>query len=91
MARPEFDEVWGRIGDLAGEVFHTKRGLEFTYRIAGNTLTTTRTDFPLSRTDFERAYRLMPLPGPGEISEIVRGPAYIWAILHDVRVTGGAR
>lgn len=90
MAKPQFTEIWQRIAALAGDVFHTKSGLVFKYRVSGNVITTTRTKYSLSRTDFETAYRLVPLAGPGEINELVRGPAYIWAILHDVRVSRGA-
>jgi len=90
MAKPQFTETWNRITGLAGQVFHTKSGLEFTYRMSGNVVMTSRTKYQLSRANFETAYRLVPLPGPGEINELVRGPAYIWAILHDERVTAGA-
>lgn len=89
MTKPQFSEIWNRIVGLAGEVFHTKRGLEFTYRVSGNVVTTSRTQYQRSRADFETAYGMVPLPGPGEINELVRGPAYIWAVLHDERVARG--
>ncbi len=28
----------------------------------------------------------MPVEGPGRINDLVRGPAYIWAILNDNRI-----
>ena len=90
MPKPQFSEVWKRVETLAGEVCHTKSGLPFTYRVSGNVVTTSRTKHQLSRTDFETAFRLAPLSGPAEINELVRGPAYIWAILHDARISGGA-
>lgn len=89
MAKPQFGEVWNRIVGLAGTIFHTKTGLEFTFHVSGTILRTSRTDYDLSRADFETAYGMVPLSGPGEINEVVRGPAYVWAILHDTRVTKG--
>ena len=90
MTKPAFDAIWRRIAGLAGQVFHTKTGLEFTFELSGNVVTTSRTEYNLSRADFETAYSHVPLSGPAEINDLVRGPAYIWAILHDERVTGGA-
>ena len=37
MAKPEFQEVWSRIVDHEGQVFHQIRGAEFTYAVVGNT------------------------------------------------------
>jgi hypothetical protein len=82
----EFDLVWRRISELAGQVFRTKTNREFTYGIAGDALTTDRTNRCLPRGDFEKAHRLMPLSGPGQINSLVQGPAYVWAILDDERV-----
>jgi alpha-beta hydrolase superfamily lysophospholipase len=31
----------------------------------------------------------VPLDGPGLINHIARGPAYVWAVLHDPRITLG--
>jgi hypothetical protein len=87
MPKPSFDVVWSRIVSLAGQAFHTKSGLPFTYGVDGSILTTSRANQNLPRSEFEKAYLLAPLDGPGEISNLVRGPAYIWAILHDPRVT----
>jgi len=88
--RAPFEIVWSRIADLQGEQFTTITGLPFTFRIDGDALYPSRTDYRLSRHDFERAYALVPIRGPGTINNEVRGPAYIWAILHDERVSQGA-
>jgi hypothetical protein len=37
-------------------------------------------------SQFRLAFDRMPLSGPGEINRLVRGPAYIFAILTDRRV-----
>jgi hypothetical protein len=34
---------------------------------------------------------MLPINGPGEIGEIVRGPSYVWAILHDRRISEGKK
>ena len=89
MPKPPFEEIWRRILRHEGETFYTKTRLPFTYRIEGNVLIPDRTGYPLHRSNFEKAYALVPMDGPGEINQIVRGPAYVWAILHDPRISKG--
>jgi len=89
MSKPSISTVWERIAAHSGERFATKSGLPFTYSVKGGVLTTSRTDFGLSRADFEQALKMVPFDGPGRINELVRGPAYVWAILHDKRVRVG--
>jgi len=89
IARPSFAEVWARIGAHAGEPFTTIRGLAFTYRMDGNGFVPSRTDYRISQGEVEAAFRRVPLSGPGAISDL-RGPTYVWAILHDSRISGGA-
>ena len=81
-----FNEIWSRILKNEGEEFNTKRGLPFTYEIDGNHVIPNRTEYPLLKSEFKKAYNLMPTSGPGELSEIIRGPSYIWAILNDSRI-----
>ena len=90
MPEVPFEVVWGRIVKHQGEIFRTKTGLEFTYSIKGDYLYPSRTNYRISKADFMRVYDLLPVEGPGSISYIVRGPAYIWAILHDTRISLGA-
>lgn len=80
------NKVWNKIISFAGESFYTKSGLEFKYVVKGNTIIPDRTNYPLSKNEVKKAYELMPLKGPGEINNVVRGPAYIWAILNDERI-----
>jgi hypothetical protein len=86
--KPPIDAVWAKISALAGAEFATITGLPFTFTVTGDVLRTSRTKYSLGKSDFAKALALAPLDGPGEINALVRGPAYIWAILHDQRVRG---
>ena len=81
----EFDMVWERIESLQGETFRQIRGGEFTYGIDGTTLKPDRTNQNLRRSEFEKAFKFMPLKGTKEIQRL-RGPSYLYAILMDKRV-----
>lgn len=85
-ALPSIDEVWRRIEVEAGGTFHTKTGVPLTYSVAGARLVTDRSDYPLHISDFAKALELVPIERPGMINTLVRGPGYIWAILHDARI-----
>jgi hypothetical protein len=63
--------------------------LEFTYKIDGEGFYPSRTSYRISKTDFKKAYEMVPIDGPGVISEIVRGPTYIWGVLHHQRISLG--
>jgi hypothetical protein len=80
-----FDMMWQRILRYEGAEFKTKTGLPFTYRIDGSQLIPDRTGYPLHVSQFRLAYGQLPLRGPSEINNLVRGPAYIYAILTDAR------
>ncbi len=84
-----FESVWASICANEGQIFYTKTGLDFSYRIKDNTFYPSRTKYAIGKGDFEKAYRMVPIKGPGVINEIVRGPAYIWAVLHDSRISKG--
>lgn len=81
-----FETVWSKIKGLAGSPFETKMGRPFTYEIEGSAVLPSRTQYRIGRKDFETAYSRFPLEGPGDISNLVRGSAYVWAILHDRRI-----
>ena len=40
----------------------------------------------MPKSNIKKAYYKMPIKGPGEINNLVRGPAYIWVILNDSRI-----
>jgi hypothetical protein len=83
-----FDVAWQRIGAHAGQEFHTKTGLPFIYQVSGTSVVPDRTGYPLHVSNFRIAFDLLPLSGPGQINTLVRGPAYVYAILADRRITG---
>ena len=81
----DFDEAWRRIVEHAGQTFVTVRGIAFQYDVIGSTVVPRHTRYPLHRSQFEIAAARWPVAGPGELNRIVRGPAYIFAILGDAR------
>lgn len=83
----DFEAVWRGIRAATGQEFHTVRGLPFTYTLSGDHLRPSRTNVKLPKSHFKKAYGLMPLGGPGEINRLVMGPAYIFAILTDGRIS----
>ena len=87
---PDFDEVWERIRKHERAFFQTRLGVWFSYRLEGDVLLPSRTEFRIPRSDFALAYPLLPLPTPGKINRLVTGASYVYAILHDERISGGA-
>jgi hypothetical protein len=81
-----FDTVWQRIEAHAGQQFRTKTGLPFTYKFVESSVVPDRTGYPLHVSNFRAAFDLLPLRGPGQINSLVRGPAYVYAILADQRI-----
>ena len=82
----DIDMVWSRIKAHEGDEFETKTGKPFTYEISGNLFLPSRTKQNIPKSHFEKSLHEFPLDGPGAISNLVRGSAYIWAVLHDPRV-----
>ena len=83
---PSIDDLWVRLKSLQGRDFETKTGKPFTYEITGDVFYPSRTTYNISKAEFRKALALAPLDGPGAIRDTVRGPAYVWAVLHDKRV-----
>ena len=81
-----FDVIWKNNVNFAGEQFYTKTGLPFTYSIVDACVVPDRTNYPLAKSNFEKAMRVEDLKGPGQINNLVRGPAYVYAILTDERI-----
>lgn len=82
----KFDAAWRQIEAHAGKEFRTKTGLPFTYTVVGASVVPDRTGYPLHIGNFRTAFGMLPLSGPGEINSLVRGPAYVYAILTDRRI-----
>jgi hypothetical protein len=81
-----FDALWANIRAHAGQDFQTTTGLAFTYEAHEGYIKPSRANQNISRSDFEKAYELVPLRNPGQISKLVRGSAYVYAILTDPRI-----
>ena len=81
-----FGEIWNRIEIYEGDTFRQKLGGTFTYSIIGTPLNPSRTDYNIGKAEFEKAYQWVPLAGPGKMNNEIRGPSYVWAILHDSRI-----
>ncbi len=82
----KFEDVWRNIISHAGEEFYTKKNIAFRYKIINNYVVPDRTNYPLSKANFQKAAEFMPLEGPGQINNLVRGPSYVFAILSDKRI-----
>jgi hypothetical protein len=86
-----FDAVWQNILIHADQKFQTATGLSFTYQAHNSYIKPSRANQNISRSDFEKAYELCPLQGPGQIAKLVRGSAYVYAILTDSRINASIR
>lgn len=86
MKKVDIDVVWTRMKKHAGQEFQTRSGLPFIYRIEENQFVTTRTDYPLAKSEFAKALEYIPIQKPADIQQIVRGPSYIYAVLNDSRI-----
>ena len=88
MKQLSFATVWRRIVAHAGKKFWTKTGKEFTYTVFGNHLIPVHTTRNIPKKDFQSAYSKVPFAGPGVINRTHQGPAFIWGVLHDPRISG---
>ncbi len=88
MLKATIDDVWNRIKALEGHEFSTKTGKPFTFEIHGDIFHPSRTMYNVAKGDFRKAFELVPFDGPGVVNHVVRGPSYIWAVLHDKRIRG---
>jgi hypothetical protein len=84
------DIVWPRIATHAGEKFSLKTGRSLTYTVSGGHVHPDRAKHQqIPKSHFQSAPELVPLSGPGEISQLVRGSSYVYAILMDPRIRQG--
>ena len=81
--------MWHRIVASEGEEFTTATGLPFEYEIVGHAFHPSRTNYRIGKSEVRKAFELVPFEGPGVINALVRGPSYVWAILHDDRIRHG--
>jgi hypothetical protein len=73
----------------AGQTFRTKTGVPFTYELIGEAIRPDRTNYRIPLSDFCRALELVPFDRPEVINHIIQCPSYVWAIVHDRRISEG--
>ena len=86
---PNIDEIRRRIERHEGEEFHTITERPFTYEIRGEIFRSSRANRNIPGRDFEKALKIAPFDGPGDLNRMVQGPAYVRAVLHDPRIRQG--
>ena len=102
MEYNSFEAVWGKLCQLQGRKFKTKRGLPFTFAVKSGTAVWVQRDGKtvnqaLPKSNFEQVRRYMQEGLVHDIADInriakkrgesqVRGASYVWAILDDGRV-----
>lgn len=84
----DFEDIWNRIAKHEGEIFRTIKGLELKYKIIDNKIYHNRTKPPILKSDLKRIYEKFPIEKPSDIQGLVRGSAYVYAILSDERISG---
>jgi len=82
-----FDELWGHLRSLQGHVFHTLRGMPFSYIINGGVMRIDRKSNPITRATVELAYKTVSelhgaVPGPKALHCF--GASYIYAIFQEI-------
>lgn len=82
-----FSAVWEKIEAHAGDSFRQIRGGEFKYSIQSGHVVPDRTNHQLARSQFEKAFGLVPLENTTSVQHL-RGPSYLYAILMDSRIRG---
>jgi hypothetical protein len=79
--------VWERIQIQGGRLFHTVRGIPFSYESRRNYIMLQNTLRNIPRSDFAKAFPHLPLSSTAEAQSLgVQGPAYLYAILMDPRI-----
>ncbi len=85
-------KLWEKLREGEGRVYHTAKGLEFTYRIAGNELFVSRREKSITRATvnaaFRRAVELMAaegcVQGPKKLGTF--GASYLYPVFLDMGI-----
>ncbi len=69
----DFQKAWDNLIIHEGEVFKTVKGLEFTYKMVdeNNSFITNRGKIALTKNNFEKACKIMPVQGPSMMEKLV--------------------
>lgn len=84
----DFEEVWNRIRANKGAAFKTVRGLEFTYKLLGPWMVIDRTDYRIRKSNFQKAYEMLPVDGPESFGDEVTAKYLVHAVLTDSKIAG---
>ena len=76
----DFRQAWQRVGELAGETFHTSGGESFTYRFRKTYIVVSPGQHSIPRTNFEKVFRAMERDAMDGLPP-VQGQKFIAAIL----------
>ncbi|SFO29821.1 hypothetical protein SAMN04487831_11738 [Pseudobutyrivibrio sp. UC1225] len=85
----DVNRAWSNVIKHEGEKFYTTRGLEFTYEVSSEPdgFKASRTDYFLSRRNFEKAFSLLPIKDTKTLGDNgIRGQSYVYALLTDSRI-----
>lgn len=76
--------VWNNIKRHAGEVFHTKTGIEFSYHIRNDYIVLENTNRTIPRWQVEEALSIKSdkVTAYGKY----QGPSYLFSLIHDPRI-----
>ena len=85
----DFETVWERILDGERAFFRTHQGVLFTYRVHDGFVHPSHSDQAIPKHDFETVFPLLPVRPPQKIAKHVAAYPYVWAILHDGRISRG--
>ena len=80
-------QVWKNIKAHESETFYTVRRCEFAYQVNGNAIRVNRANQNLTYSNFEQAIEMWPVNDPRELSQTIRGSAYVYALLADARIS----
>ena len=83
------DLIWKRITAHEREFFKSHLDRWFTYRIEGERLLPSHSELEIPRSDFELALALCPIALPQKLARHVTDYEFVWAILHDERISQG--
>ena len=87
--KPSFDFVWQKIIENTGNQFVTKTKKTFTYKIENDCFIPLRPEKApknITKKLVKEAYNQWPVKGPGDFSENILAPSYLWGVFNDDRI-----
>ena len=82
----KMETVWERIVAHAGETFHTKRGIPYTYHVRNHLVILENTNRNILYSNFETSLKVVN-PSVIKFEHLnLQGPSYIYGIITDDRI-----